>query len=83
VLEEQKDNANAAQQYEIALRYGLDRDPEAYTRLAKLYRLMGRSRDAVRLVQRGLRIFPTNSELYRLYGEVGGLSTDPPSETLK
>jgi hypothetical protein len=44
---------------------------------------MGRSRDAVRLVQKGLRIFPTNSELYRLYAEVGGLSTDPPSEALK
>jgi spermidine synthase len=82
VLEEQKDNNNAVQQYEIALRYGLDRDPEIYARLAKLYRLMGRSRDAERLVQRGLRIFPTNSELYRLYAEVG-LSTDPPSETLK
>jgi tetratricopeptide (TPR) repeat protein len=72
VLEEQKNNEGAAEQYEIALRYGLDRDPELYTRLARLYKLMGRSGDAVSLVRKGLRIFPTNSELYRLYAEVGG-----------
>jgi spermidine synthase len=72
LFEEQKDNAQAITQYEIALRYGLDRDPAAYSRLARLYKTEGRAQDAAELLRKGLRIFPTNSELYRLYGEIGG-----------
>ena len=69
ILEEQKDEEGAAEQYEIALRYGFDRDPEIYSRLSRLYRSLGRPGDAARLIRTGLRIFPTNSELYRLYRE--------------
>jgi tetratricopeptide (TPR) repeat protein len=72
VLEEQKDLKSAALHYETAIRYGLDRDAEIYSRLAKLYQTMGRPADAVQLVRTGLRIFPTNPELYRLYREIGG-----------
>jgi len=71
LYEEQKDNENAVRQYETALRYGFDRDPGLYMRLAKLYRAEGREADAIKLVKTGMRIFPTNSELYRLYGEIG------------
>jgi spermidine synthase len=71
LFEEQKDNKQAAVQYETALHYGYDRDPQIYVRLAKLYQTEGRIADAVRLVKTGMRIFPTNSELYRLYAEIG------------
>ena len=72
LMEEQKDTASAMQQYEKALHYGFDRDPEIYARLARLYQSEGRKADAVRLVKTGMRIFPTNAELYRLYGEISG-----------
>jgi tetratricopeptide (TPR) repeat protein len=68
--EEQKDNKQATLQYETALKYGFDRDPEIYDRLAKLYKAEGRTADALKLVKTGMRIFPTNSDLYRLYGEI-------------
>jgi tetratricopeptide (TPR) repeat protein len=71
ILEEQKDSKGAIEQYEIALRYGFDREPEIYNRLSALYKSMGRSADAARLIRTGLRLFPTNSELYRLYRESG------------
>jgi spermidine synthase len=71
ILEEQKDPDNAIRQYETALRYGIDRDPELYTRLAQLYRTAGRTADADRLIKVGVRIFPTNLELFRLYDKVG------------
>ena len=74
LFEEQKDNARAIQHYEIALRYGFDRDPEIYSRLANIYKAEGRLKDAVSLLQTGLRIFPTNSALYRLYGEMRGVN---------
>ena len=72
LLEEQKDHEKAVEQYKIALRYGYDRDPAIYTHLAELYRAQGRVADAASVLRTGLRIFPTNSELYRLYGEIGG-----------
>jgi spermidine synthase len=71
LFEEQNDKKQAALQYETAIRYGYDRDPQIYVRLAKLYQGEGRTADAVRLVRTGMRIFPTNSELYRLYAEIG------------
>jgi tetratricopeptide (TPR) repeat protein len=70
LLEEEKNTGAAIEQYEIALRYGLDRDPEIYLRLASLYRAGGRSDDAEDLLQTGLRIFPTNIDLYRQYSEM-------------
>ena len=71
LFEEQNDHKQAAIQYETAIHYGYDRDPEIYMRLAKLYQADGRTADAMKLVKTGMRIFPTNSELYRLYGEFG------------
>jgi spermidine synthase len=71
VLEEQKDVENAMRQYETALHYGIDRDPELYIRLVRLYRTAGRNADADRLIKAGVRVFPTNLDLYRLYDEVG------------
>jgi spermidine synthase len=69
--EEQKDLKQAALQYEAALRYGFDREPELYVRLAKVYQAEGRTSDALKLIRTGMRIFPTNPDLYRLYGEIG------------
>jgi spermidine synthase len=69
---EQKDNESAKRHFEIAMRYGFDRDPALYSQLAKLYESEGRVGDAKGILRTGLRIFPTNSELYRLYAEVGG-----------
>jgi tetratricopeptide (TPR) repeat protein len=69
--EEQKDHKQAALQYETALRYGFDREPELYARLAKLYQTEGRTADALKLLKTGMRIFPTDPDLYRLYGEIG------------
>jgi spermidine synthase len=71
LYEERKDIKDATIQYETALRYGYDREPELYTRLAKLYHVEGRTADAIRLLKNGMRIFPTNSSLYRLYAEIG------------
>jgi spermidine synthase len=74
LFEERKDTGKAIHHYEIALRYGYDRDPEVYSRLANLYKTEGRLKDAVALLQTGVRIFPTNSALYRLYGEMRGVN---------
>jgi tetratricopeptide (TPR) repeat protein len=71
-LEEQNDKEQAVAQYETAIRYGFDRDPEIYSRLASLYNAAGRTGDAVSLLRTGMRIFPTNPELYRLYVEIRG-----------
>jgi spermidine synthase len=71
LYEERKDEKQATIQYETALKYGFDREPELYSRLAKLYQAEGRTADALRLIKTGMRIFPTNSNLYRLYAEIG------------
>ena len=74
LFEEQKDYAKAIHHYEIAIHYGLDRDPEIYSRLANLYQSEGRKKDAVAVLKKGVRIFPTNSALYRLYSEIRGVN---------
>jgi tetratricopeptide (TPR) repeat protein len=74
LFEERKDIAKAIHHYEIALRYGYDRDPEIYSRLANLYKTEGRMKDALAVLKNGVRIFPTNSALYRLYGEIRGVN---------
>jgi spermidine synthase len=74
LFEERKDTAKAIHHYEIAMRYGYDRDPEIYSRLANLYKAEGRLKEARKVLENGTRIFPTNSELYRLYGEIRGVN---------
>jgi spermidine synthase len=74
LFEERKDNAKAIHHYEIALRYGYDRDPEIYSRLANLYKAEGRLKDALAVLRNGVRIFPTNPALYRLYDETRGVN---------
>jgi len=74
LFEEQKNNKDAIHNYEIAMKYGFDRDAEVYSRLATLYKAEGRLRDAVEVVGNGRRIFPTNSEIYRLYRELNGMN---------
>ncbi len=70
VLEEQNDIKRAVLQYEAALRNGYNRDPTIYGRLSKLYKSEGRTADAVKLVKVGMRIFPKNLDLRRLYAEI-------------
>jgi tetratricopeptide (TPR) repeat protein len=72
MFEEQKQTANAIRHYEIAARYGFDRSPEIYTRLGNVYKAEGRLREALDLLKQGRRIYPTNSEIYRLYRELDG-----------
>jgi spermidine synthase len=70
IFEEQQQTADALRHYEIAARYGFDRSPEIYTRLGGIYKSEGRIGDARKLLRQGRRIYPTNSEIYRLYREL-------------
>ena len=47
---------------------------EETSRLANLYKAEGRLKEAVAVLRNGVRIFPTNSALYRLYGEMRGVN---------
>jgi spermidine synthase len=69
MFEEQQEIPQAIQHYEIASRYGFDRSSDVYVRLATLYKNNGRFGDAVSLLERGRRIFPTNLDIYRLHRE--------------
>ena len=45
--------------------YALDRNAEIYTRLADLYTQTGQISEARRVLDKGARIFPTNTTIYR------------------
>jgi len=70
VFEQRKDTENAIREYEFMIKYALDRDADIYVKLATLYKDAGRKRDAMRVLAKGSRIFPTNPDIYRLYREV-------------
>jgi tetratricopeptide (TPR) repeat protein len=72
LFEERKQNKEALEQYELALQYAFDREPELYVKAASLYTAEGRKKDARRVIARGLRIFPTNTAIYRLYRDMAG-----------
>ena len=70
-LFETKDNRDEAiLQYEFIVKYAYDRDPDIYLKLAELYKTAGRMDDVRALAAKGLRMFSTNTEIYRLYREV-------------
>jgi len=70
LLEEKNEPAKAIEQYEFSIKHGLDRDPDVYVRLANLYNAAGKTREARAVIEKGFRIFPTNTAVYRLYRQV-------------
>ena len=72
LYEEQKQTAQALEQYELTMKYDFDREPELYIKLANLYTAEGRKKEARTVLEKGFRIFPTNTAIYRLYREVRG-----------
>jgi tetratricopeptide (TPR) repeat protein len=60
---ERNDVENAIREYEFLIKYGFDRDPDSYIKLANLYRDSGRSPEAERVLAKGIRILPTNSAI--------------------
>jgi spermidine synthase len=72
IFEEKNDTDGAIQQYEFLLRYAYDRDPDVYVKLGTLYKNAGRKDDALRVLEKGKRILPTNAAIYRLYREIRG-----------
>jgi spermidine synthase len=73
LYETQNDSAKAIRHYEFLARYAFDRDPDVYLKLAALYRAAGRDHDARALLKTGLRMFPSDVNIYRLYRDVGGV----------
>lgn len=51
---------------EFVIRFFPDTDPTAYIALADIYRSAGRIGDAVAIIRKGNRIFPSNTELKKL-----------------
>ncbi len=70
LFELREDSESAINEYEFILKYAYDRDAEVYLKLANLYRESNRISDALRVLKKGHRIFPTNAPIYRLYQEV-------------
>ncbi len=70
VYEEKKDTEGAIHEYEFLVKYAYDRDPDVYVKLATLYKDAGRKSDALRVLEKGKRILPTNPAIYRLYREI-------------
>jgi spermidine synthase len=70
LLEAREQTEDAIEQYEFILKYAYDRDAEIYIKLATLYRNSGREDRALEVLSTGIRIFPTNVPIYRLYREV-------------
>ncbi|MBI4475362.1 MAG: tetratricopeptide repeat protein, partial [Acidobacteria bacterium] len=66
------DTENAIEQYEFLLKYAFDRDAEIYVKLATIYKNAHRPDDALRVLKKGHRLFPTNVPIYRLYEEIRG-----------
>jgi len=65
LLEKQGDTAQAIDHLEILTVYALDRDVTIYKRLGDLYIADERWNDAERVLQKGARIFPTDTAIYR------------------
>jgi spermidine synthase len=64
VYQRRGDTDIAIESLEFLTRYAVDRDPEIYTRLADVYSEEGRWPDALRVLEKGARIFPTDTSIY-------------------
>jgi spermidine synthase len=64
LLEDRNEMDKAIEQYEFIVHYAYDRDPEAYTKLARLYVDAGRTDRAAQVLGKGARIFPGNVAIY-------------------
>ncbi|HEX4999786.1 MAG TPA: fused MFS/spermidine synthase [Terriglobia bacterium] len=73
LFEDRNMPADAIREYEFLARYAFDRDPEIYLKLASLYRAAGRNDDARSVLKTGLRMFPADVNIYRLYRDLGGV----------
>ena len=71
-FELREDIPNAIEHYEFLVKYAFDRDAEIYVKLATIYKNENRMDDALRILKKGHRLFPTNVPIYRLYQEVRG-----------
>jgi tetratricopeptide (TPR) repeat protein len=67
VYERRGDAGAAAALLEPLTVYAVDRDPNLYTRLISLYETLGRWDDALRVAEKGRRIFPADAAIYRLH----------------
>jgi tetratricopeptide (TPR) repeat protein len=73
LYERENRKPEAIERYEFLARFAFDRDPDVYLNLAALYRATGRDADALALLKTGLRMFPSDVNIYRLYRELGGV----------
>ncbi len=69
VYEGQGELDAAADLLEFLTVYAVDREPEIYWRLAGIYSGQDRWADALRVLDKGARIFPTDTEIYKLRRE--------------
>ena len=72
VLEERGELEGAIEHLEFLAVYALDRDAKIYTRLARMYMEKQMWADAGRVLDKGARIFPTHTEIYKLRRSLGG-----------
>jgi spermidine synthase/predicted negative regulator of RcsB-dependent stress response len=72
VLEEHGDLEGAIAHLEFLTVYALDRNAEIYTRLARIYIANQMWAEAERVLDKGARIFPTHTDIYKLRRSLGG-----------
>ena len=66
IREGQGDTDSAIAHLEFLAVYAVDRDSTVYTRLAGIYTSAGLLADARRVLDKGARIFPSHTEIYRM-----------------
>ena len=72
MLEERGESDAAIEHLEFLTVYALDRDAQIYTRLARIYMANQMWADARRVLDKGARIFPTHTDIYKLRRSLGG-----------
>ena len=65
VLERRGESEAAIGLLEFLTVYAIDRNAEIFTRLADLYLRAGRTSDAQRVLQKGARVFPADTAIYK------------------
>ena len=63
--EQQGAAEKASELLEFLTQYAVDRSPDVYSRLAKLYTTQQKWADARRVLNKGVRIFPTSVDLFK------------------